>query len=612
VSEIIYTTIIAVLIWSIGLAVFLYALRARWFARFEQGFFFSLVIAMAAIAILATSVTGIWGYLAAKHSIDAEMAISMRAIGDIVETQVMDDIARVHMQLGRLGTLLAPIVAPGSRLPTQDLRDRLNAMISVDPHYLQMRILDEQGTVLIENVDNPGEPVNRIGVAYALDGKPFTSEAYFSKAYNSEVIYIAAPIQAPGGPVEGAVTAIFDIQDELSDLVGKMKFNESGYAVVVDGEGHIVAHPDRARLDQNILNYAAVQLARQTRSIGQVVAPNAAGVTRLFIYRPLQNPSTVGKDPWVLLTEINEGEEMATLNRLRRELILGGLVLIAASVIIGQQMSRSIRKPFYAIRVFANRIGSGDLTGQLDIKGKDMAGTLSATLNDMVAGLRERDRVKEVFGRYITTQVSDKILKSDVNLAGESRVVTILFSDIRNFTGMSEGMAPHQVVSFLNTYFSEMVDAVFENGGVLDKFIGDGLMATFGSLEEQPDHPRRAVRTALRMKALLGKINGERAVVGKPPIAIGIGIHTDEVIVGNIGSSKRLEYTVIGDGVNAASRVQTLNKEFGTTILITNTTYEFVKDEFECVPMPEHELRGKHKALRFYEVVSVKQTPAAV
>ena len=609
-SEIIYTTVLAVLIWSIGLAVFLYALKKRWFARFEQGFFFSLVVAMAAIAILATSVTGIWGYLAAKRSIDAEMAISIRGIGNIVETQVIDDLARVDKQLERLGGLLAPIVAPGARLPAQDLRDRLNAVISVDPHFLQMRILDEQGKVLIENVDNPGEPVNRIAIAYALEGKPFTSEAYLSKAYNSEVIYIAAPIQAPGGPVEGVVTAVFDIQDELSDLVGKMTFNESGYAVVVDGEGQIVAHPDRGRLDQNILSYPAVQLARQTRSIGQVVAPNAEGVSRLFIYRPLQNPSTTGKDPWVLLTEIDEGEEMATLNQLRRELILGGLVLLAASVIIGQQMSRSIRKPFSTIRAFAGRIGEGDLTGHLDIKGKDMAGALSATLNDMVAGLRERDRVKEVFGRYIATQVSDKILKSETALAGESRVVTILFTDIRNFTGMSEGMTPQQVVTFLNAYFSEMVDAVFEQGGVLDKFIGDGLMATFGSLEDQPDHPRRAVRTALRMKALLAKLNGERAVVGKPPIAIGIGIHTDEVIVGNLGSAKRLEYTVIGDGVNAASRVQTLNKEFGTTILITNTTYEAVKDEFECREMPEHELRGKHKSLKFYEVVSVKQAAA--
>jgi adenylate cyclase len=242
----------------------------------------------------------------------------------------------------------------------------------------------------------------------------------------------------------------------------------------------------------------------------------------------------------------------------------------------------------------------------VNVTGRDVAGRLATTLNDMVAGLQERDHVKEVFGRYIATQVSDKILKGQVNLGGEARDVSILFSDIRNFTGMSEEMTPEQVVSFLNDYFSEMVDAVFENGGVLDKFIGDGLMAVFGSLGDQPDHPRRAVLAALRMKALLAKINGVRSIAGKKPIAIGVGIHTDQVVVGNIGSRKRLEYTVVGDGVNTASRLQGLNKDFGTTILISETTYAAVQHEFECRLMPEAQLRGKTKELKFYEVVSVR------
>lgn len=124
-------------------------------------------------------------------------------------------------------------------------------------------------------------------------------------------------------------------------------------------------------------------------------------------------------------------------------------------------------------------------------------------------------------------------------------------------------MTPAQVVSFLNDYFSEMVEAVFEQNGVLDKFLGDGMMAVFGSMGDMPDHPRRAVLAALRMKALLSKINGDRAILGKPPINIGIGIHTDDVIVGNIGTRKRLEYTVIGDGVNTCSRVEALKQGIG-------------------------------------------------
>jgi adenylate cyclase len=128
----------------------------------------------------------------------------------------------------------------------------------------------------------------------------------------------------------------------------------------------------------------------------------------------------------------------------------------------------------------------------------------------------------------------------------------------------------------------------------------------FGSMSDMPDHPRRAVLTALRMKSLLSKINGDRAMRGEPPINIGIGVHTADVFVGNFGSRRRLEYTVIGDGVNTCSRVQALNKEFGTTILITESTWEAIKGEFECRVMPETELRGKARAMKFYEVVSVR------
>jgi class 3 adenylate cyclase len=600
-SEIAVTTTIAVLIWAIGLVVFMYALRKRWFAHFERGFFFSLMAAIAGIAILATSVIGIWGYLAAKRSIDQELIVAMADIGGIVEAQVTSELQSVGLKLGRFAAAVAPMI--GKATPA-DLRERLRAIQDFDPHFLQLRILDGNGKLIVANDDELKEPINRVAVAYALDGKAFTSEAQMSKPYNTEVLFVSAPIREPNGPVTGVVTALIDIQDALTDLVGNIKFNATGYAVVVDGDGEILAHPDRARLDENVSSYPAVQLARQTRGTGHIVAANSRGEDKLFVYKALANPSTTGKEPWVLLTEINSGEEMATLNQLRRELIFGGIVLILASLLVGQQVSDSIRKPLYELRDFSRRIGSGDLTSHTAIAGKDVAGTLAKTLNEMVDGLRERDRVKEVFGRYIATQVSDKILKGDVNLGGEAKVVSILFSDIRNFTGISEKMTPQQVVAFLNAYFSEMVEAVFEQGGILDKFIGDGLMAVFGSLDDLPDHPRRAVLAALRMKALLGKINGERSVAGKPPFNIGIGVHTDEVIVGNIGSNRRLEYTVVGDGVNAASRVQGLNKEFGTTILITEATYAAVKNEFECKAMPDHALRGKEKPLKLYEVIS--------
>jgi adenylate cyclase len=155
---------------------------------------------------------------------------------------------------------------------------------------------------------------------------------------------------------------------------------------------------------------------------------------------------------------------------------------------------------------------------------------------------------------------------------------------------------------------ARLEEEVFRHHGTLDKFIGDGLMAVFGSFGDQPDHARRAVLASLRMKALLAKLNGERAIAGKDPVAIGIGIHTDEVIVGSIGSKQRLEFTHIGDGVNTASRVQALNKEYHTTILITGATFEALGGEFQARPIAEVTLRGKTRTVPIYEILSSVST----
>lgn len=603
-SEIVLTTAAALLVWMACLGAFLYALKVRWFARFEHGFFFELLLAVAGVAILVASILGIWGYEAAKQSVDRELIAAMRDIGGIVEAEVTADLASTQARLVQLADSLGPDLESA---PADALEQRLRTIQDFDHRYLQLQIWNRDAQVLAATPQAQQETLSRVAVVSAIDeATPYVTDSFLSKAFARQVIHLAAPIPARAGPPAGAVTALFDVQTTLSNLVGRARFNATGYAVVVDGEGQILAHPDPGRLDEDVSSYPAVRLARESGAPGQVVARNARGVERLFVYRPMRNPSTTGREPWVLLTEIDEAEQLAILHGLRDELLIGSIALGLISLLVAQQVSRSLRRPLDELRLFARQIGTGDLTGHTSISGRDVAGALGTTLNDMVKGLRERDRVKEVFGRYIATQVSDKILQGQIDLGGEARVVTVLFSDIRNFTGMSEQMTPQQVVSFLNSYFSEMVDAVFEQGGVLDKFLGDGLMAVFGSLGDQPDHPRRAVLAALRMQALLAKLNGERAMTGKPPVAIGVGIHTDEVVVGNIGSNRRLEYTVIGDGVNAASRVQTLNKEFGTTILITETTYASIKDEFDCRPMPDHPLRGKHKPLKFYEVVSVR------
>ncbi|HVY93085.1 MAG TPA: adenylate/guanylate cyclase domain-containing protein [Bryobacteraceae bacterium] len=561
-----------------------------------------MILAIAGFAFLATTVSGLWQYEAGKSIIHRKIVDGLDEVGSIIAAHLAD---MLKIEADELSTytkyLPEPVAANRGRLAAS-----LHFMDLLNEEILQINVFGSGGAELSSsNTKHAAEPVDHTAVAWALDGKRYISDAYWSGADSRYVLIMAVPIAGPNGQAAGALTIRYDLQAELSGLIRSTRSSQDGYAVIANHAGRILAHPDSRRIGDDISTSAAFEQGREENK-GWMTAINKSGQNRLFAYQSLPSPATINPQNWVLLTEMDEDQAIAPIRDLRLTFLLSLVLLTVAGVLIARRVAVSISAPMQQLVELAGTIQRGVLTARTTLSGRDEVGQLALALNEMTRGLNERDRIRELFGRYVATQVSDRILKGEISLGGESRQVTILFSDIRGFTEMSEQMTPAQVVAFLNDYFSEMVEAVFEQNGVLDKFLGDGMMAVFGSMGDMPDHPRRAVLAALRMKALLSKINGDRAILGKPPINIGIGIHTDDVIVGNIGTRKRLEYTVIGDGVNTCSRVEALNKELGTTILITGTTWEAVKNDFVCRPMPEHELRGKKKKLPCYEVVSVK------
>lgn len=222
-------------------------------------------------------------------------------------------------------------------------------------------------------------------------------------------------------------------------------------------------------------------------------------------------------------------------------------------------------------------------------------------------------RVRGVLSRYVSQQVADTILQEDLTrVGGKRRRVTLLFSDIRGFTSMSEQMPPEHVVSLLNAYFSRMVGALFSYEGTLDKYIGDGMMAVFGAPVPQEDHAWRAVQAAFRMRQELDALNRERAATGEAPLRIGIGIHTGEAVIGNIGTDQRLDYTAIGDAVNTASRIESLTKDHGVDILLSAETYLEIKDRVIVRPVRDVAIRGKTDQLDLFILEGLKHTvPAA-
>ena len=590
-----------------GLAVLLVVLQQRRFAGMTHGFRLTLMLAVAGAGLLTAWVLGVWGYQASQRVLFAQTVAELRNVGSIIEAELHGGIANALARLHHLAGALAPAVARGNQALVQGA---LRALQDFNPRFLQVTMYDAQGALLVSSsLTEAVEPPNRIAVAFNLEGKAFV-DTYVSPVFQKYVVYLSSPIQGADSTVIGVLSARYDVQADLAYLVAATHFGASAYTTLTTHEGRILAHHDAHRLNDDISGYPAVQQARQGET-GWVITKNKAGQQRLMVYRPIALPVTVNPQPWVLLAEMDVNEATAPIRSLRTQFVLATALLVVAGCVLAYRVSLVLQRPLAAMLQMVGRVRDGDLTVRSALQGQDEMGRRAAALNQMVDGLQERDRVKELFGRYVTTQVSEEILKGQLTLGGVAKRVTILFSDVRNFTTMAEAMRPEEVVTFLNDYFSEMVEAVFEQQGILDKFIGDSLLAIFGSLDDTPDHPRRAVLAALRMQVRLAKLNGERSMVGQPPIAIGIGIHTDTVVVGNIGSHKRLEYTVIGDGVNTCARVESANKEFGTTILITEATWEAVQEDFECRPMPLAHLKGKLHTPQLYEVVTLRDPSQA-
>jgi adenylate cyclase len=224
----------------------------------------------------------------------------------------------------------------------------------------------------------------------------------------------------------------------------------------------------------------------------------------------------------------------------------------------------------------------------------------------MVDGLKERDKLRTTFGKYMTSAVIDHLMSGKVALGGESLRVTILFTDIRSFTTLSEKMDPQQLVGLLNEYFTEMVGIVMSEDGVVDKYIGDAIMAVFGAPVPKPGDAVNAVRAAVRMRQALKHLNERLTERGIPRLRTGIGIHTGEVVAGNIGSEKRMEYTVIGDAVNLASRLESNTKDLAVNVLISEDTYELTKHAIEARPVKEITVKGRKQPVMTYEVLGMK------
>ena len=287
-----------------------------------------------------------------------------------------------------------------------------------------------------------------------------------------------------------------------------------------------------------------------------------------------------------------------------KTMILMGIILIL-SFLLSIVISRFYSKPLLRLKDCAQSIANGNYDIRTGITTGDELGILSDTFNDMAVSLKEKELMYDTFGKVVTPEIRNWLLQGNTNLGGETVCATILFCDIRGFTTLSEQINPKQVVTLLNKYFSSMEQCIVKHKGIINKYIGDAIMAIFGVPLSNPNQALDAYNCCLDMRKTLIELNKELEAENLPQIRFGIGLHTGNVLAGNIGSNSRMEYTVIGDTVNVASRIESLCKEYNCDLLISETTVEGMVSCEGDLPMlqsmGETQIRGRKTAITIYK-----------
>ncbi len=288
----------------------------------------------------------------------------------------------------------------------------------------------------------------------------------------------------------------------------------------------------------------------------------------------------------------------ASLADLGVDVMVAVIVAFTVSLELTVLLARSIVDPITQLQRLADRMAAGDLSARVPVASTDETGRLAQSFNEAVAGLQERERLREAFGIYVDPDVAERVLAEGVALEGEEVEVSILFVDVCGFTEIAERSGAREIVARLNALFDAVVPCVVEQGGHANKFVGDGLMAVFGAPDRLPDHADRALQAALAITRHVHEVFGGE-------IEIGIGVNSGPVVAGSVGGGDRYEFTVIGDPVNVAARVEEATRMTGDEILVTEQLRVRLRDSdaFEWLERCDIPLKGKSEPATLYAPV---------
>ena len=413
-------------------------------------------------------------------------------------------------------------------------------------------------------------------------------------------VLVVVPLYAPIPEVAAWIGMAFPIDNAFAAKLRESARVEATFLWAPSPE--VTALP----IATTLTKAAAAELGQEsTRAWGHSIA-NLQGEPYVTTFRslPLLSPGIA-----TIALQRSLAAELAPFRRVEwlLQIIIPACLAIAALLALG--IARGVSHPVSVLAGHTEHIVRGDYQRRIELDRADELGDLAAAFNRMSAGLADRDRVRDLLGKVVSPEIASQLLRSEAALGGEEREVTILFCDLRNFTALSEKLPPQEMLALLNRYLDRMSAIIEAHHGVVDKYIGDAIMALFGAPVADPGAADHALAAAVAMDVALSTLNAELAAEGLPQLAAGIGINTAEVVAGNMGSQRRLNYTVIGDGVNVASRLESLTKDpdYRTRIIVSESTVKAARQSHCLRPLGSVSIRGRSEHVKVFALEHVPQ-----
>lgn len=421
-------------------------------------------------------------------------------------------------------------------------------------------------------------------------------------------ISVAHPLIAEDGTFAGVTGLDVELAD-LSEFVTRLRVRDEGVVLIADEAGKVIAHPDLARStqrnDEGCGGVSAEQLGDEAltaafeeheRTGSNRFVMKRSGRRYIVSFTPLRGSF---RADWRIVVLIPENVFLGTAKTARREAALISLAILFLAVIFAAMLARNISRPMRDLTHEAERIARLELAGDMPTRSfiKEVW-LMSQAMSAMKAGLR-------AFGRYVPAALVRRLIETgeEARVGGHTRELTLFFTDIAGFTTISEQMRPEDLLVHLSAHLDALSKIIAAHDGTVDKYTGDGIMAFWGAPARLPDHAVRACRAAILCQRMARQLNEKWIDEGQPALNIRIGIHTGETVVGNIGSSERLNYSALGDSVNIASRLEELNKTYATRIIVSQATYERTSAEFVYRPLDVVTVRGRKGGLRICELM---------